>query len=249
MTRQHVGVLQDLPDSVPAIGVPRHQLEVAARLDRRQLTRVLFEILPERQARRGARSDDETRLDTLDSLLPNLRSLFVTVCLEAPEELSEEEIRSVVEPMPEDGLRTLLGSLRRHLAGEPPERARIWCEKVHPWLRDYWPRAAVRNTAATSQAILELMVECGDAFPEAAGWSLEYLRPFEGRGLYRLGENGHAAQHPESMLRVLDRVVDADVLQGYEKHTLQEVLDALVGANVEMAQDPRFQRLYGIAIQ
>ena len=93
----------------------------------------------------------------------NLRSLFVTVCLEAPEELTEEEIRSVMEPMSEDGLKTVLGSLKRNLAGEPSERAQIWCEKVHAWLRDYWPRAAVRNTAATSEAILELVVECGDA--------------------------------------------------------------------------------------
>ena len=179
----------------------------------------------------------------------NLRSLFVTVCLEAPEELTEEEIHSVVETMPEDGLKTVLVSLKRYLAGESAERAQIWHEKVHPWLRIYWPRAAVRNTPATSEAILELVVECGDAFPEAAEWSLEYLRPFEGRGLYRLGENGHAAQHPNWMLRVLDRVVDVNVLQGYEKPTLQEVLDALVGANSETARDPRFRRLYGIATQ
>ena len=179
----------------------------------------------------------------------NLRSLFVTVCLEAPEELTEEEVRSVMEPMSEDGLKTVLGSLKRNLAGEPAERAQIWCEKVHAWLRDYWPRAAVRNTAATSEAILELVVECGDAFPEAAEWSLEYLRPFEGRGLYRLRENEHAAQHPISMLRMLDRVVDEAVLQGYERHSLQEVLDALVEADAEMARDPRFRRLYGVATQ
>ena len=75
------------------------------------------------------------------------------------------------------------------------------------------------------------------------------MRPFEGRGLYRLGENKHAAQHPNSMLRMLDRVVDEAVLQGYGRHSLQEVLDALVEADAEMAQDPRFLRLYGIATQ
>ena len=75
------------------------------------------------------------------------------------------------------------------------------------------------------------------------------LRPFEGRGLYRLRENEHAAQHPNSMLRMLDRVVDEAVLQGYERHSLQEVLDALVEADAEMARDPRFRRLYGIATQ
>ena len=92
-------------------------------------------------------------------------------------------------------------------------------------------------------------MECGSAFAEAAEWSLGYLRPLEGRGLYRLSENGHGEQYPNTMLRVLDRVVDADVLQVHERPHLGEILNALVGADAGMASDPRFQRLYGIAKQ
>ena len=179
--------------------------------------------------------------------LGNLRSLFMTVCLEAPEELTEQEIRGVVDALPENGLKRVIGSLKRRLTGEPAEREQIWREKVHPWLRAYWPQAAVRNTAGTSQAIVELLAQCGDAFAQAAEWSLDYLRPFEGRGLYHLNENGHAEQHPEAMLRVLDRVVDANVLQAYERNHLREILDSLVGANDGMAGDPLFRKLYGIA--
>ena len=111
--------------------------------------------------------------------LGNLRSLFMTVCLEAPEELSEQEIRGVVDALPESGLKTVLRSLKRRLTGEAAERERIWREKVHPWLGEYWPQAAVRNTAGTSEAILELLAQCGAAFAQAAHWSLEYLRPLE----------------------------------------------------------------------
>ena len=179
----------------------------------------------------------------------NLRSLFMTVCLEAPEELSEQEIRGVVDALPENGLKTVLGSLKRRLTGEAAERERIWREMVHPWLREYWPQAAAQNTAETSEAILELLAECGEAFSQASEWSLEYLRPLEGRGLYRLNVNGHAEQYPESMLHVLDRVVDAEVLQVYERYHLREILDGLVGANAGMAGDPRFQGLYRIAAQ
>ena len=181
--------------------------------------------------------------------LGNLRSLFMTVCLEASEELTEQEIRGVVNALPENGLETALVSLKRRLTGKPAEREQIWREKVRPWLDEYWPRAAGRNTTGTSQEFLELLMECGAAFAEAAEWSLGYLRPFEGRGLYRLNENGHAEQHPEAMLRVLDRVVDANVLQVHERHDLGEILDALVGTNAGMVGDPGFQRLYGIAKQ
>ena len=109
------------------------------------------------------------------------------------------------------------------------------------------PQAKVRNTAETSRAILVFLAECGKAFPKAAEWSLEYLQPLKGRGLYRLNKNGHAEQYPESMLRVLDRVVDADVLPVYERGPLRQILDALVGANAAMAGDSRFQKLYKIA--
>ncbi|MDE0240970.1 MAG: hypothetical protein OXQ84_12370, partial [bacterium] len=181
--------------------------------------------------------------------LGNLRSLFMAVCLEAPDELTDPEIRGVVDGLPEKGLKTVIQSLKGRLTGEAPERARVWQEKVHPWLREYWPQAAVRNTAETSDAILELLAECGEAFAQAVEWSLEYLRPHERRSLNRLNENGHAEQYPEAMLCVLDRVVDAEVLLVYERPHLREILDALVGMNPDRNGDPRFQRLYRIATQ
>ena len=177
----------------------------------------------------------------------NLISLFMTVCMEAPGELTEEEILSVVDTFSENSLTTLLGSLKKQLTGKNMERGVIWQDKVYPWLRDHWPRAAVRNTAGTSEAILGLLAECGEAFPEAAEWALEFLRPFEGWGLNRLGEKGHAVEYPDSMLRVLDGVVDANVLLSHKRHSLLDILDALVAANSGMAEDLQFQKLYQIA--
>ena len=179
----------------------------------------------------------------------DLTNLFMTICLEAPSELTAEEIHGVVGLMSEEALRTVIGSLKQRLRGDPNERAKIWHGKVHPWLADYWPPATVRNTAGTSEAMLDMLVECGDAFTDAAAWSLPYLRPLEGHGLYRLGENGHVGQYPESMLQVLDSVVAADVLPIHQRHTLHVILDALIAANPGLTADARFQRLYQIATQ
>ncbi len=177
----------------------------------------------------------------------NLTNQFMTVCLEAPNELTMDEIRGVVGSLSEEALETVLGSLKLRLGGDPAERKKIWYDKVHPWLRDYWPTAAVRNTAATSKAMLDMLAECGNAFPDAAAWSLDYLRPLEGQGLYRLDEHKHAEQHPGSMLQVLDRVVSADNLPGHQKHTLRTILDALRTARPNLTSDARFRRLYGFA--
>ena len=179
----------------------------------------------------------------------NLIHLFMIICLEAPGELETEEIHGVVESMSESALQTVLGNLKNRLRGDPAERADIWREGVYPWLRDYWPPAAVRNTAATSEAMLGMLVECGEAFPEAAEWSLDYLRPLEGRGLYRLRQNGHAERHTNWMVRILERVVAAGILPVHQRHVLHEILDALAAANAGLATEARFQRLYQIANQ
>ena len=179
----------------------------------------------------------------------NLIRLFMTVCLETPGELTEEEIRSVVDTFSENSLTTLLGSLKKQLRGENVERGVVWQDKLYPWLRDYWPQVGAQNTAKTSESILDMLVECGDGFPQAAKWSLDYLRPLEGDGLYGFCKTKHAAQHPDEMIRVLEKVVKANVLPSRERHLLLKILNALVAANSGMAENLRFQKLYQIATQ
>ena len=100
----------------------------------------------------------------------NLTIIFMTVCLEAPGELEADEVTGVADSMAEDALRTVLAHLRGRLRGEPAERGQIWRERAGPWLEHYWPRPAGRNTGATSQAMLEMLAETGNAF-HAAGRS------------------------------------------------------------------------------
>ena len=177
----------------------------------------------------------------------NLTGLFMSICFEAPGELTAEEIHRVVGSMSEEAMKTALLCLGNRLRGDGEERARIWREKAHGWLREYWPRQAARNTAGTSLSMLQLLVECGDAFPDAVAWSLPYLRPLDGHGLYRLGRNEHVTQHPDSMLDLLDRVTVEDVLPDHQRYSLHEVLNELRVARPALRADDRFQRLFQLA--
>ena len=177
----------------------------------------------------------------------NLTALFMNICLESPNSLTEQEVRRVVEAMSEGALKTTLASLRRRLTGDGSERASIWRERTQPWLGEHWPQSAARNNAGTSLAMLELITESGDAFADAAGWSLPYLRPLEGHGLFRLGPNGPARQFPDAMLEVLDAVTDKSVLPDHQKHSLFEILNELGDASPRLRGERRFQRLYQIA--
>ena len=179
----------------------------------------------------------------------NLTGLFMSICLDASGELTAEEIRRVVRSMSQEALSTTLVCLGNRLRGDGEERARIWHEKAQAWLQEYWPREAARNTAGTSLTMLGLLVECGDAFPDAVVWSLPHLRPLNEHGLHRLGRSEHVGRHPDSMLAVLDRVTVEDVLPDYQKYSLHETLNGLRDAKPALRADGKFQRLYRVATQ
>ena len=178
----------------------------------------------------------------------NLTVMFMEVCLETPKELSREEVHRVVDEMSEEPLRVVLACLGSRLKGEPVEKANAWRDKVYPWLREYWPRPHGRNTAETSRVLVEVLAQCGEAFPEGVAWSLDCLQPFEG-SLVRVRERGHARQHPDATLDLLDTVVGPNGLPAQHRPKLREILAEMREARPAVATDPRFQRLFEIAIQ
>ena len=178
----------------------------------------------------------------------NLTLLFLVICLEAPNELTDDEVHGVVGELSEDALKTVLAGLRDHLRGDASERAEIWREKLHPWLGKYWPRPAARNTPGTSKAIVDVLADCGDAFPEAAAWALEYLKPME-RDLFRFQRSGQARRHPETTLEILAKVVGANGIPPQHRYTLRQILDEMREAMPEVEDDLRMHRLYGFAAQ
>lgn len=173
----------------------------------------------------------------------NLTIIFMTVCLEAPNELEEDEVKGAVGSMAEDALTTVLSHLRGRLRGEPEERGQIWRQKAGPWLQQYWPRPDGRNTSATSTAMLHMLSESGDAFPQAAEWALEHLKPIE-RGLYRLQQSGHAKSHPSETFRLLQKVIAAGVTADHNRYSVREMLKEIGETQPELQASPEFRRLH-----
>ncbi len=178
----------------------------------------------------------------------NLTMIFMAICLEAPNELAQEELRRVVASMTEQDLKTVLECLTQRLTGEAAEQAQVWHEKVGPWLERYWPPAAARNTAATSNGMLNMLAACGDAFPEAAAWSLNYLQPTQG-DLYRLHDSVQPRRHPEVTLQILNQVVGQDGVQPQHRHTLCLILKTMRAAMPDLMANAGFQRLFGVAAE
>ena len=192
--------------------------------------------------------------DALHDRTQELTSLFMSICLDAPNQLTTQEKQDAVGSMSEDALRNALLCLAQRLKGEAQEQAQVWRDMLYPWLRDYWPQPAGRNTQKTSAMMCYMLAHCGNAFSEAVHWALPHLQPIGGRdshfsrGLRYLHENGHAGSDPELVIQVLDNLVVADGFPVPVKRILRELLDAVRDAAPDSAADNRFQRLYNIAL-
>ena len=175
-----------------------------------------------------------------------LLDLLVAICLTIPEELTKSEVRSVISRLSDSSLRVPLSSLRHRLTGSPSERGQIWNDKVEPWLRDYWPREGGRNSAATSEAMIHLVMGSGDSFPEAVSRCTPFLKPLESHHWDIVYLKEHIDKHPAAVLDVLSRVVQEELPRN-SRPDLREILDAIAGVRPDLREDPGFRSLHQIA--
>lgn len=185
----------------------------------------------------------------MDDAAENLVGLFVSICLEAPHELTVDEVDGVVKGLPENGLVEIVDRLAQRLKGTPDEQAALWRDKIAPWLRDYWPRSSGRNTSATSRALVEVARQSGSAFPDAVDLLTPYLKPVAERILWHIEDDGLAAKWPDKTFALLAKIVSRETLKPWERPTLRKILDKLQEVSPTTRSKSEFQTLYKIATQ
>lgn len=187
------------------------------------------------------RYDAEHRTDD------NLVSMFVSVCLDLPKELKPKEIQGVVDDFPEWALCQAVHVFESRLRVAKEQKVKIWRRHVFPWLTTYWPQTAVKNTENTSEALLRMVLETGDSFPEASGWAIGRLKPIRERGYYLIAKSEFPKTYPDETFQLLDAIVPDDGGIQWERSYLKESLDAIRSAKAALGQTLTFQRLYRIA--
>ena len=177
--------------------------------------------------------------DTLGRMESHLVELFVEVCLAFPDDIAESEIESVVSVLSEADLSSILRQMAKHFSGEPRERAEVWKRQIRPWLNRYWPNEGDRQTAETSKALIHLLFEAGDAFPDAVSWASIYLRPIPDH-LFRIVGSDFLRGYFDDCLNLLTAIISELVLQAWERSTLGRILDQIEEGNPQVSTDPRF---------
>ena len=191
--------------------------------------------------------------DTIHDRYKILAKLLVLICIDSPKELEHDRVRVVVDTLTEKALEAVLSYLTVRMAGSADERASIWNAKVKPWLTSNWPSEGQRNTAATAEEMMKLVMESGRAFPDAVSWALEVraVQPIRRLlRLHRLLEPGydHIKKHSDAVLRLLTSVVSRDsVMNGDKSLILRPIIEELEASNPALARMPEFQKLQRFA--
>jgi len=186
---------------------------------------------------------DDVRPKTMRALI----ALLVTICLDAPENLTESEVRGIMESLSEKSLCDALRSLGSRLTGNSVERGYTWHGRIGPWLETYWPREGGRHTARTSENMMLLVIASGDAFEQAVSWSTTFLKPIETHApLGRLKHSDHVKSQPNAVLDLLASVLNDDPPH-YARTPLRAILNVIEDEQPGLTDDPRFRRLHQMA--
>lgn len=188
------------------------------------------------------------RYDQIGEQRSNLVYLFTSICLEVPSAFTSRQIHDVIRALPEGGLVAIGYFLEEQLNGGPEERADQWRIRIAPWLARYWPSEGRLNTTATSLALVGCLLNTGNAFPDAVGWALEFLRPGTDHILWRVQEGGLHKNWPSASLDLLIAIVPGDQLPPWECQSLREILDEMRGEHHDVEANQKFVSLYRRAI-
>ena len=156
------------------------------------------------------------------------------------------ELALAMRALPQDALDHAAETLFRAVDSAGDQRADYWRNRAAPYLRSIWPKTPEAISETVSESFGRACIAAGDAFPEALAQVCSWLRPLQypDRIAYSVHEAQLDARLPESALELLNRIV-GDAAQGYFPD-LASCLNAVRGAQPELENDHRFQRLLEI---
>jgi len=175
----------------------------------------------------------------------NLIRLFIYVSTSDQARLiSENDRRELARIAVRDRPGQVGIALTNILQGSPGPAEHNWSAPVRPWLESYWPREKDLNTGKSSAALVEVILETGDAFPDAVEWANGYVAPLNDR---QIGSVWHRAKvwksHPRAAIALLHRIVPAKGIDPWARAPLGDMLKGLRQIDPTLPHDPRFVEL------
>ncbi len=210
------------------------------------------------------------RQELSDNEFEGLTSTLLSVAIwhqrgDAPEyDLTTAEVRRALTVGPSSARRNVSWNLWRMMAkaenengekqneGEISDKPTRWRTVVGPLFRSIWPLDARLRSKNTAQNLVQMALECEDAFPEAVDAILDVIVPYQ---LYQIShslrlEDKHSElvrQHPLAFVKLTNALIDPAAFP--VPNDLVGLLDECRAANPAIANDPAYLRLHGLSRQ
>ena len=174
----------------------------------------------------------------------NLVRLFIYVSTwDQPRLIEQNDCRQLARIVVRDKPLQVGVALREVLKRNPGPADLTWRETVRPWLEHYWPREKALNTAESSTALVDVIMETGDAFPDAVEWANGYLTPLN----EQIGSVWYHKrvwkEHPRAALALLHRIVPSGGVDPWARSSLTDMLRGLREVDSTLPRDSRFVEL------
>ena len=169
---------------------------------------------------------------------------FLTfIALNRGDVFSVHELRGATQMLPPDGLVSAVEILLDSIKGAGSDSIKYWEEKLVPYFNTIWPKSNTIIHSNLSDKLGQLCIEIEDRFNEAFEVIQQWLGPVE-HPFYLvdlISEKQLCAQFPIDILGFLYIIIDTNTQ--FPITNLRECLDAIIKANTDLENDPRYKRL------
>lgn len=170
-------------------------------------------------------------------------AVFLTYAALGPTEgYTEEEFRSAIGALPQEGLEEAAQALSQALEGAADQREDYWKNRAQPFWQQIWPKSRDLATPRIAEALTHLVIDARGEFPAALAAVQNWLQPIEHLNyvVHLLHESGLCNRYPADALGLLNAVIAE---QQWVPLELGQCLDQIVQAAPNLAQDHRYLRL------
>ena len=178
----------------------------------------------------------------LDENGPQYAALLTYVSLDPADTFTVEELASVTNALPQQGLLACAQALVNALDGAGDQREEQWKNRVRPYWHAIWPKSRELMSQGIAEQLARLAIAAGGQFPSALMTVRDWLQPIDHIHyvMNLLQKSSLCSRFPKEALDFIDGLIDNQPWLPYE---LQACLTDIRAVWPEAAQDKRYQRV------
>jgi hypothetical protein len=175
-----------------------------------------------------------------DHLGRQYATLLTFIALEPDKIFTNEELKSAIRDLPEEGRKESIFALVRALDGSSERRAEYWQSRILPFWKSIWPKSRIYKTKKISEPFARLCVATRENFPDALTEFTDWIQPLEHPDYvtHILNQEKLAKQYPQETLNFISWII-GDYKQ-WPPSDLKNILDDIKAGKPELEEDQMF---------